>query len=212
MAFSPGGVETGSSPSSRFPCPPPPSFPIPAIVRGSPALYSRQMTSKTGSPSLDPSEESKHEEEGISPPFLPSLLPPLLFSPPAREAIGWVVGRLRLVCPLAASLPLMLMPSIFPLCCYCCCFCVCCVGTSSFYLSTGCRVRYSLLLCCCCTLYYSGPAETLLFSHNYFPKNHPPLLPGSPSFPSLPSFLCFFSVPPNSRLLLHSYIFAFVLS
>ena len=94
-----------------FPLPPPsPPFPIPAIVRGLPALYSRQKSSTTGSPSLAPFKESKHDEERTYPPFFPFLLSP---SPPltpllallvVKRSGGWV-GDCNWCSPRGLSIP-----------------------------------------------------------------------------------------------------------
>ena len=49
--------------------------------------------------------------------------------------------------------------------------------------STGCRVRYSLLLCTCCDMLM---LPRLLVFHHSFLWNHPPPLPCSTTFPSFP--------------------------
>ena len=108
--------------------------------------------------------------------------------------------RLRLVSPRATSLPLCSCRSLLPTATAAAVAAAWALLPSS---STGCCVRYSLLVCCWCATYVVA-AEVLLFSAISFPWNHPPPL----CYPVLRYFL---SVPPNSRLFGHSCIFFCVL-
>ena len=130
-------------------------------------------------------------DEGINPPFLPFLLPPPsppLISSTAREAIGWAGGRLRLVSPFAAFLPLLLMASIFTLLLLLLLLSLLRVGASSFYL-------YRLS----CTIL--AAAVLMLSRHIYVSIIHSP----GTTLPLLSVLRYFLSVPPNSRLFRHVY-------
>ena len=121
MAFSSGegGWKLAALPRPIFPAPPPSPVPYPGYCTRltCPILPTDNLNNRKPPPTpLRKIKTRRRRNSSPLPSFPPLAHPrPPLFSPPAREAIWWVGGRLRLVSPLAASLPLMLMPPIFTL-------------------------------------------------------------------------------------------------